>query len=274
MCIDVGYYETFNRPNVRLVNLEAHADRGGHARRHPRRRRADRARRAGAGDRLRRHDRRAAGRRHPRPRRPVAAREVGARARARTSVSPTPGSRTCSRITGPSSPSVLSNVMVSIEQHVELVAEAAAPPARARPGLDRADRGGRGGLGRPPPRARRCVAVPAGELLVHGRQRARQAPRAPALRRRRRAVPEDLRAGRRAGYEGFALRGPGGRELAVVPAGVSRTTKASATRFDAWRRARRPRPRPARGRGSARTRRARSARRRRRSRSSSTRPSA
>ena len=29
---------------------------------------------------------------------------------------------------------------------------------------------------------------------------------------------EDLRADRRAGYEGFALRGPGGRELAVVPA--------------------------------------------------------
>ena len=30
MCIDTGYYEAFNRPNVRLVNLQRDADRGDH----------------------------------------------------------------------------------------------------------------------------------------------------------------------------------------------------------------------------------------------------
>ena len=48
----------------------------------------------------------------------------GRRARTRTWAWPSPGSPTCSPITGPGSPSVLSNVVVSIEQHVEWITDA------------------------------------------------------------------------------------------------------------------------------------------------------
>ena len=73
--------------------------------------------------RLRRDDRRAAGDRHPRPRRRVAARTRGPTARAPTSASWSPASRTSSRSPGPGSPSVLSNMIVSIEQHVDWIAD-------------------------------------------------------------------------------------------------------------------------------------------------------
>ena len=212
-------------------------------------------------------------RRHPRPRRPLAAREVGGTARARTSASRHAGFPNLFTITGPSSPSVLSNMMVSIEQHVELVGRGCSRHLRDTGlRLDRADGRGRGGLGRPRPRARRGVALPAGELLVHGRERARQAARAAALRRRRRAVPARCasgsssaatRASRYAGPAGASLRWSQLRGFADDEARARRALTPAG-------RARRPPPRPARGRGSARTPRARPARRPRRSRSSST----
>ena len=43
-------------------------------------------------------------------------------------------------ITGPGSPSVLTNMIVSIEQHVDWIADCIALPARARPRRDRGDR--------------------------------------------------------------------------------------------------------------------------------------
>ena len=53
--LDTNYYETFNRPNVTLVDLRADADRGDHPGRHP-----DHGRRARAGrDRVRHRVRRA-----------------------------------------------------------------------------------------------------------------------------------------------------------------------------------------------------------------------
>ena len=51
-------------------------------------------------------------------------------------------------VTGPGSPSVLSNMMVSIEQHVDWIVGLHRVPARARDRDDRADRRGRGRLGR------------------------------------------------------------------------------------------------------------------------------
>ena len=101
-------------------------------------------------------------------------------------------------ITGPGSPSVLSNMSVSIEQHVDWVADCLAHLRdhgfeRIEPTAHR-----RGRVGPARQRLRRHHAVPGGQLVVHGRQRARQAARVPALRRRRRRVPGDVRGGRRA----------------------------------------------------------------------------
>src|ERR1700755_1862078 len=82
-------------------------------------------------------------------------------------------------LTGPGSPSVLSNMAVSIEQHVDWVAgclkELRDP-----------------GLCRHPPASHR-------QLLVHGRQRAWQAARVPALHRRGGRLPAGLRRRGRAG---------------------------------------------------------------------------
>ena len=92
-------------------------------------------------------------------------------------------------ITGPGSPSVLSNMAVSIEQHVDWIADRLALAARQRLRHHRADPDRRGRLGAARQRLRRHHAVPDGELVVHGRQRARQAAGVPALHRRRRQVP-------------------------------------------------------------------------------------
>ena len=60
LCVDTGYWETFNRPNVTLVDVSERADRAHHADRRARQRPGLHFRLPGAGDRLRRHDRRAA----------------------------------------------------------------------------------------------------------------------------------------------------------------------------------------------------------------------
>ncbi len=100
-------------------------------------------------------------------------------------------------ITGPGSPSVLSNMSVSIEQHVDWVADTARGHEVARLRHDRAHSAGGGRLGAARERLCRHHAPPDGELLVHGRERSRQAARLPAVHRRRRCVPGDLRRGRR-----------------------------------------------------------------------------
>ena len=67
--------------------------------------------------------------------------------------------------------------------------------ARRRFHHDRADRDGAGGLGAASRRLRSDHDAPAGQHLVHGRQRAGQAARRHALYRRRRALPRHLRRG-------------------------------------------------------------------------------
>ena len=106
-------------------------------------------------------------------------------------------------ITGPQSPSVFSNMVVSIEQHVEWIADCldylrehgiarieASAQAQADWVAHVADGGQR-------------HAHAAGRFLVRGRQRARQAARVHAVPGRPRAVPAALRAGGGAGLRGL-----------------------------------------------------------------------
>ena len=62
-----------------------------------------------------------------------AAREVGRGPAHLPRASAPPASRTSSSSPGPGSPSVLSNMVPSIEQHVDWIADCIALPARARP---------------------------------------------------------------------------------------------------------------------------------------------
>src|ERR1700691_2812846 len=84
-----------------------------------------------------------------------------------------------------------------------------AAPAGGESGPDRADSAGRGGLGAAQPGLRRHHAVPAGELLVHGGQRAGEAEGLPAVRRRRGRLPPGLRRGGREGLCGVQARRAG-----------------------------------------------------------------
>ena len=102
-------------------------------------------------------------------------------------------------LTGPGSPSVLSNMTVSIEQHVDWVAGCLKDMRGRGFGDDRADRAGRIWLGPARPGLRRHHLVSHRQLLVHGRQRSRQAARIPALHRRGGRVPAGVRRGGLAG---------------------------------------------------------------------------
>ena len=99
-------------------------------------------------------------------------------------------------ITGPGSPSVLSNMMVSIEQHVDWIADClAAYAVSARPVASRRPRRPRTTGSRTSTRSptRRSIR---GGILVHGRQHPRQAAGLHALYRRRRRVSGDVRQDR------------------------------------------------------------------------------
>jgi cation diffusion facilitator CzcD-associated flavoprotein CzcO len=86
-------------------------------------------------------------------------------------------------ITGPGSPSVLTNMLPSIEQHVEWVADCIG--YLRDKGLSRIEaRDGRGELGSACPRSRRWLAALHLQLLVRRRQRAGQAARVHAIHRR------------------------------------------------------------------------------------------
>ena len=89
-------------------------------------------------------------------------------------------------ITGPGSPSVLSNMMVSIEQHVDWIADCLAY-LRAH-GLDciEATQAAEDAWVAHGNEVAQQDALPAGELLVHGRQHPRQAAGVHAVYRRRR----------------------------------------------------------------------------------------
>ena len=80
--------------------------------------------------------------------------------------------------------------------------------ARSRLHHDRGDRDGAGRLGAAHGRLRDADAASAGQHLVHGRQRPRQAAGRDALYRRRRSLPQHLQRGRRQGHAGLQAHGP------------------------------------------------------------------
>ena len=102
-------------------------------------------------------------------------------------------------ITGPGSPSVLSNMIVSIEQHVDWIADCVAY-MRER-GLDamEADQDAEDNWVAHVNEVAYAHALSAGQFLVHGRQHSRQAAHLHALYRRRRVYRQMLQRGRSQG---------------------------------------------------------------------------
>ncbi len=96
-------------------------------------------------------------------------------------------------ITGPGSPSVLSNMMVSIEQHVDWIADCVAYLRAHRLDCIEATQAAEDAWVAHGNEVAHTDALSAGELLVHGRQHSRQAAGVHAVYRRRRRVSRHLR---------------------------------------------------------------------------------
>ena len=131
LCLDSGYYETFNQPHVRLVDLRSTPDRDDHRDRRRRPRRPRRRRRIlrvvrvrcdRLRDRLRCHDRSDRERRHPGRDGLRLADKWDHGAKTYLGLASV-GFPNLFLVTGPGSPSVLSNMMVSIEQHVDWITD-------------------------------------------------------------------------------------------------------------------------------------------------------
>ena len=105
-------------------------------------------------------------------------------------------------ITGPGSPSVLSNMAVSIEQHVDWVADCLADMRSHGLDVIEPTEVAEAGWMQHVDDCAVITLFPARELLVCGRQRAGQAPGVHALRRGRRLLPGGLRRGGRARLPG------------------------------------------------------------------------
>ena len=99
-------------------------------------------------------------------------------------------------ITGPGSPSVLSNMAVSIEQHADWVVDRLVAMREAGFTTLEATETAQAGWAQPHGRLRNAHAASAGEHLVHGRQRSRQGVGRDAVYRRRRSLPQHLQRGR------------------------------------------------------------------------------
>ena len=104
-------------------------------------------------------------------------------------------------ITGPQSPSVLSNMPVSIEQHVEWITDCIDDMRKAGKTTIEATPQAQDAVGRACQRGRQRDADDRRQLLVHERQHPGQAARLLALSRtgRRRRLPQEVRRGRRQG---------------------------------------------------------------------------
>ena len=139
-------------------------------------------------------------------------------------------------VTGPGSPSVLTNMLPTIEQHVDWIAGTLGY-LRGR-GLARieASEPGRGGLGRPRRRAGRPHAALHLRLLVSRRQHPRQAARVHALHRRLPALHREVRGG-----GGERVRGVCGgvriRRAAMSPRADSSTAATNVNGLSSYHRA-------------------------------------
>ena len=113
-------------------------------------------------------------------------------------------------ITGPQSPSVLSNMPVSIEQHVEWITECIAHMRRNKLATIEATPQAQRRMGRACRRGRELDPDARHQFLVHGRQHRRQAAPLPALSRpgRRRRIPQEMRRGCRERLRRLRVREP------------------------------------------------------------------
>ena len=102
-------------------------------------------------------------------------------------------------ITGPGSPSVLRNMIVSIEQHVDWIADCLAHLRDHGLGTIEAEPDAEDDWVAHVNEVAHTHALSAGQLLVHGRQHPGQAAGLHALYRRRRSLSPDLQRGRRQG---------------------------------------------------------------------------
>ena len=191
-CVDIDYFETYNRDNVELIDVRAHpieriTSEGIAAVRPASRRRHRRVR-----DRVRRHHRRACRHRHPRSRRHAAAGQMGRRsahaARAADRGLPQPVHDHRSR------------QPVGSEQHGRVDRAARGldrrlpdPPPQARSRSHRGVAGCRSAMDGPRCRHGRRNSVPTGEFVVPRREHTGQAPRTHALCRRVRPVSAGMR---------------------------------------------------------------------------------
>ena len=114
----------------------------------------------------------------------------GPRGRGPTSGSTIAGFPNLFTITGPGSPSVLSNMIVSIEQHVDWIADCVDVPAPAAASATiEATVEAEDAWVEHVNEVGNIDALPAGQLLVHGREHPRQAAHLHAVHRRRRRLP-------------------------------------------------------------------------------------
>ena len=106
--------------------------------------------------------------RHPRAGGPGAHATSGPTAPSPTSACRSPGSRTCSRSPGPAARRCCRNMMVSIEQHVDWIADAVHHAHQRGRHRRRVHRRGRAGLDRPRPRGRRHTLYPQADSWYMG----------------------------------------------------------------------------------------------------------
>ena len=205
--IDEGYFETYNRDNVRLVNLRKNPIVEITAGGHPVAGRVPRARRHRLRHRLRRHDGLAVTHRHPRPRRRDARATCGRSRRGRTSASTSPASPTCSPSPVPaarrcsrtwsrrSSTTSSGSPTASATCVPAATAASRRSPTRRRSGPSTCTRF-----------AGPVQTHPSCHVVVPRRQRARQDPLLHALRRRPQTYMAALRRDRRRGLHGLRFR--------------------------------------------------------------------
>ena len=195
LCVDTGYYETYDRPNVRLVDVKSDPSRRSPPRASGPWRRAC-LRRPGPGHGLRCDDGRACRRRHPRPRRRGARGALAGVPAAYLGLA-VAGFPNMFTITGPGSSPSSPMCFLACEQHVEWVADAMGHAMKHRMDLIEAEPGTDSEQGKEGPRGCRPDALSEGQFLVHQRQCARQAPDLHALHRRLLRVCRRLRSRRR-----------------------------------------------------------------------------
>ena len=106
-------------------------------------------------------------------------------------------------VTGPGSPGVKTQMIASIEQHVDWIADCIGHMRRHGLRPHRGLAAGRARLGPARQPGGRQHALSAGQLLVHGRQHPRQAARVHALCRRLRPLQAAVRRHRRQGLRGL-----------------------------------------------------------------------